>query len=79
MIVRAQRLRGQQNESFEFQHLYDPFFGAVYITTCALYIHTIYILALGFTLAHTFGASTGAVPGRRIVSVVRTCFSIDVK
>ena len=37
----------------------------------------------GFSLAHTFGASTGVVPRKqnreKLVSVVRTCFSFDVK
>ena len=38
---------------------------------------------LGFSLAHTFGASTVVVPRKqnreRLVEVVRTCFSMDVK
>ena len=36
-----------------------------------------------FSLAHTFGTSTGVIPRKqnreRLVSVVGTCFSIDVK
>ena len=38
---------------------------------------------LDFLLAHTFIGSTGVVPRKqnqeRLVKVVRTCFSIDVK